>query len=79
MNLEKLARQAEKLNGKAHIAFINNAFRAEDESHKWPINGKFDATERAIRRLRRIGYDMQGLEYCYALDAEITRIVVKEV
>ena len=55
---------------------INAYFRANDESHKWPICNKFDATERAIRRLRRSGmYPHGGLEYFCALDAEISRIV----
>ena len=52
---------------------INAYFRANDCSHQWPICNKFDATERAIRRLRRL--DDGGLEYFLALDAEISRIV----
>lgn len=57
---------------------INAYFRANDCSHQWPICNKFNVTERAIRRLRR---DSQGclanggLEYFYALDAEISSIV----
>ena len=59
---------------------INAYFRANDESHKWPICNKFDATERAIRRLRRSGmYQHGGLEYFFALDAEISRIVNEAV
>ena len=59
---------------------INAYFRANDESHKWPICNKFDATERAIRRLRRSGmYPHGGLEYFCALDAEISRIVNEAV
>ena len=55
---------------------INAYFRANDESHKWPIFNKFDATEWAIRRLRRSGmYPHGGLEYFLALDSEICRIV----
>ena len=45
----------------------------------WPINGRFDATERAIRRVRRYmreaGDDLSGLAYALALDAELSRIV----
>ena len=53
---------------------INSYFRANDESHKWPICNKFDATERAIRRLMG-QYPRGGLEYFLALDSEISSIV----
>lgn len=79
MNLEKIAEDAERFNGKANIAAINRAFRRADESHLWPVLGKFDATERAIRRVRAFvresGCPMYGLEYAYALDSEISRTV----
>lgn len=58
---------------------INAHFRANDCSHLWPICNKFDATERAIRRLRKLQLFNGGLEYFYALEAEITRIVNAEV
>lgn len=58
---------------------INAYFRANDCSNLWPICNKFDATERAIRRLRKQQYYNGGLEYFYALEAEITRIVNTEV
>ena len=58
---------------------INKAFREVDESHLWPICGRFNATERAIRRLRkyqREGLEINsGLEYCLALENEISKIV----
>ena len=59
---------------------INAYFRANDESHLWPICNKLDVTERAIRRLRRLDdgclpLSNGGLEYFLALDAEISRIV----
>ena len=57
------------------IRVINAYFRANDESHKWPICNKFDATERAIRRLRKTGMYNGGLEYFNALDAELSNIV----
>lgn len=53
---------------------INSYYRAHDESHKWPICNKFDATERAIRRLRG-QYPNGGLEYFLALESEISTIV----
>lgn len=58
---------------------INKVFRAADESHLWPINRRFNATERAIRRLRRRcrkGLCLNGgYEYALALDAEISSVV----
>lgn len=67
---------------KMNIREINRHFRYEDESDKFPICGKFNVTERAIRkvrRLRREGLDVNGgLEYYRALEAEIGRIVNDE-
>ena len=61
------------------IRQINAYFRKNDDSHLWPICGKFNATERAIRRLcilRHNGLEVhEGLEYYLALDAEISKIV----
>lgn len=61
------------------IRQINAYFRKNDDSHLWPICGRFNATERAIRRLRRMrkqGLDVNdGLEYYLSLEAEIIRIV----
>jgi hypothetical protein len=57
------------------IRVINAYFRANDESHKWPINNKFNATERAIRRLRKTGLFHGGLEYFLALEDEISCVV----
>jgi len=58
---------------------INRLAREQDESHKWPIQGRFNATERAIRRLReqrrQSGSPADGLEYAHALEEEISRIV----
>ena len=58
------------------VRTINAYFRANDESHKWPIDNRFDVTGRAIRRLRKTGmFTHGGLEYFLALDAECSRIV----
>lgn len=53
------------------------AARRADESHKWPVRDRFNATERAIRRLRRAGIaqECDAEAYALALDAEISRIV----
>ena len=64
------------------IREINRHFRNEDESDKFPICGKFNVTERAIRKLReyrRQGMVInEGLEYYLALEDEIGRIVNDE-
>lgn len=58
---------------------INAAFRAADDSNKWPICNRFNATERAIRRLRNLrkqGMQLAaGYEYCVAMEREISEIV----
>ena len=75
----QIAERAERYEGRANIAEINRLFRRQDESHLYPINGRFDATERAIRRLRRFAREgaciEPGLEYALALDAELSAIV----
>ena len=61
------------------IRQINAYFRKEDDSHLFPIRGKFNATERAIRKLRKLrreGLEIrEGLEYYLALENTITEIV----
>lgn len=52
---------------------INKYFRIIDDSNLWPIKGKFNVTERAIRKVQKMR--LSGLEYCLALDSEISRIV----
>ena len=55
---------------------INAYFRKTDESHLWPVCGRFSATERAIRRVRRCGFGAHGgLEYYLAVESELSRIV----
>jgi len=59
------------------IREINKLFREHDESHLFPICAEFNATERAIRRLRKfLGHGSTGgIEYACMLDAEISNIV----
>ena len=79
MNLDAIVERAERYTGRANRTAINRAFRAADASHLWPIYGRFDATERAIRRVQRFmrdgGYNLEGLEYALAVDAELSAIV----
>ena len=59
---------------------INRMFRDQDESGKWPISGKFNVTNRAIRRVKEAERrcDVQEAERCcgkmeplaYALSVE---------
>ena len=69
---------AAQINGLS-IAQINKLFRRVDDSRLWPVCGRFNATERAIRRLRRYrraGLELSpGLEYYDALEREISEIV----
>lgn len=64
------------------IREINRYFRNEDDSNKWPICGKFNVTERAIRKVRKQRHDgmiiNEGLEYYLAIEAEISNIVNNE-
>ena len=57
------------------VRIINAYYRANDESHKWPICNKFNVTERAIRRLRKEQAYCGGYEYFIALDSEISEMV----
>jgi hypothetical protein len=62
------------------IRIINRLFRARDDSDAWPVSGTFNATERAIRKLRRLQIaEHGGLEYALSLDGEISRIVNQAV
>lgn len=79
MDIDAIVERAERYTGRANRAAINRAFRAADESHLWPVNNRFDATERAIRNVQRYmresGEDLAGIEYALTLDAELSRIV----
>jgi len=57
---------------------INKLFRQQDDSHLWPVSGKFNVTERAIRRankMERANGTMSPLEYALFLEEETSRIV----
>jgi len=57
------------------IRQINRWFRIRDESHLWPVKDRFNATDRAINRLRRLNHDWEGEVYASTLYEEISRIV----
>jgi hypothetical protein len=59
---------------------INRLFRARDDSDIWPVGGRFNATDRAIRTLRRLQIaEHGGLGYALSLAGEIGRIVNQAV
>lgn len=64
------------------IKAINSLHIAYDESHLFPINGKFHATKKAIREIKKnyLSEDntISGLEYCFLLESEIRRLVNSE-
>lgn len=75
---EQIAKECEEKDGMANIRAINALFRAQDESHLWPIRNAFDATERAIRKARafqRASGAVYGLEYAYLIDGILSNIV----
>lgn len=63
----------------AQIRAVNREFREKDESHLWPIDGRFNVTARAIRRiqhLRRMGLVVDDIEsYRAVLDSLISLVV----
>jgi hypothetical protein len=75
LTAEQIAKRTNDKEGIANIRAINKLYRMQDDSHLYPTNGRFNATERAIRRVRRIGLAVYGLEYCYALETEMSNIV----
>jgi hypothetical protein len=75
---EKIAKLCDSLEGVKNIAAINKLYRAQDESSLWPISGRFNATERAIRKARKYtaaSGSVYGYEYSMLLDILISAIV----
>lgn len=79
LNPYQIADRAEGKQGRANTAAINRDYRAQDESNKFPILGRFNATERAIRQTRAHFRDMgepcEGLAYALEIDSALSRIV----
>ena len=78
---EKIAELTDDLEGIANIRAINKLFREQDESHLWPICGRFNVTERAIRKARAFQRDsgpVYGYEYCMLIDCIISDAVNDE-
>jgi len=57
---------------------VDRLYRQQDESHLWPIKGRFNVTNRAIKSARRYLYergDLSALEYSLVVDEIISDIV----
>lgn len=83
MTAEQIAKVCDNIdNPRSNRAAINRLFRDQDDSHLWPIRGRFSVTERAIKHAqwfnRETGLDMAGLEYALFLEEEGSRIVNDE-
>jgi len=78
MNLSQLSYMTDHLTVLGQKRAINAYFRKLDESNLWPVNNKFNATERAIRRLQKMDSTLSGFEYTMCLNDEISRIVNSE-
>jgi hypothetical protein len=70
---------ADGYTGAAARRRINKVYREHDESHLWPVNGRFNATERAIRAVRRAereGLVIEGdLDYAMTIEQYLSKIV----
>ncbi len=76
---ENIALIYEHKDGLASRRAILSHFRRIDESHLYPVRGKFNATNRAIARLKRFekrsGFYLLGLELCLELDHILSDII----
>jgi len=82
LTAEQIAERAESLDGLSNIKAINRLYRKQDESHLYPINGRFDAIERAIRKARAFQREsgaVYGLEYAYLIESMLSNIVNGEI
>jgi hypothetical protein len=78
LTAEQISSLTENKDGLANIRAINKLYRAQDESRLYPVNGRFNVTERAIRKAREFQRQtdaVYGLEYCYLLEGIMSRIV----
>jgi hypothetical protein len=64
---------------RATVVKVNRAMRALDRSDLWPIRGRFNVTDRAIRRTRNYLLETGGSPdvslYATLVDDDISRIV----
>ena len=78
LTAEQIAEKTDSKEGIANIRAINKLYRIQDQSNLWPIRNKFNVTERAIRKARKLQRDagaVYGLEYCYTLEHIMSELV----
>lgn len=80
---ENIAVLYRDLDGRVNRTAIFKHYRDMDESEKYPILGEFNVTDRTIQRLyrweREFGEKLNGLELCYWIEDEMSRIVNSEL
>ena len=63
-------------------AAIRKLYHAQDESHLWPIRGRFNLTTKAAKKVGwfegETGQYFTGLEYCYILEDFMSQIANDE-
>lgn len=75
---EQIANLTKNKTGIANHKAINTLYRSIDASKLWPVRGRFNITERAIRKARKFQQQsgcVYGLEYCYLLEEIMSKIV----
>lgn len=78
LTAEQIVSQSETNTSLGTRRKINKLFREQDDSHLWPVSGKFNVTDRAIQRAYKIEQangTMSPLEYALFIEAESSRIV----
>lgn len=80
LTIKEISEQAERATTtRGNRAIINRLFREKDQSKLYPIMGRFNVTERAIRQIQRFeresGDYFGGYEYAYMLECKIDWIV----
>jgi hypothetical protein len=78
LTAERISELTADLDGLANITAINKLYREQDESNLWPISGRFNCTERAIRQARKYqsaSGAVYGYEYAMLIDHLISNIV----
>jgi hypothetical protein len=79
MTPEQIAKETEGLTGEKSRRAIRKIYRNQDDSNLWPIRGRFNCTNRAIRKAQKFinesGEDLDGLEYALLIDSIMSEIV----
>ncbi len=53
---------------------INARYRTKDDSHLWPICGRFNVTERAIRQARKLAHYNGEFNSSYEYEAVLDHL-----